>query len=165
MPPSITTGLLVLRDMFKLLSNTGYLFYWSRVHLFWNNNEVIIEANERLLKHVEWLLEDASIPSKATTRLAYNVTIRTFVVEWKAKGVLVCLEMYWGKNIVLELCEGEVVVTQPMMWYEKVFALNKDYACQSIYKVYTNEIHRIMKSNRINEWRSSGSLAKTFVRM
>jgi hypothetical protein len=151
-PTSITMDFLALRDMFRLLSETDYRSDWSQGKQWWNANEMTVEAHERVMQHMEKVIEAASPHErlKVATRLAYFINIRTIVAALKAIGAWECLKRKGGIDIIQELPpEGQAVAQNMMQRLEKAFALDLGGACQSIFRIFMNEVESVSIPNAV----------------
>jgi hypothetical protein len=151
-PTSITMDFLAIRDMFRLLSETGYRSDWSKGKQWWNANELTAEAHERVMQHMEKVIETAGPQErfKVATKLAYFINIRSMVASLKAIGAWDCLKRNGGIDIIQEpLPEGESAAPKLMARLEKAFALNPDHACQSIFRAFMNEVESVSIPNAV----------------
>lgn len=149
-PTKITMEFLALRDMFRLISETGYSVDWSRGKQWWNANELTTEAHERIMQHMEKVVRSTpSNPMKVATRLAYFINIRTMVAALKAIGAWDCLKMKGGQDIIQESPGGEAVAPKMTERLEKAFTLNQDPTCQSKYRIFMNEVENVSIPNAV----------------
>jgi hypothetical protein len=59
-PTSITMEFLAVRDMFCFFVRERYRFDWSEGKQWWNANEATIAAHERVMRHMETVVMDAT---------------------------------------------------------------------------------------------------------
>ena len=159
-PASVNMDFLATRDMFRLLSETDYRSNWKNGKQWWNANEATVEAHDRIMSHMESVVQTASAPMKIATRPAYFINSRTMVAALKAIGAWDCLEMHGGRDIVQEHPNGEAAVSKMMDRLEKAFQLNEDFNCKSLYRVFHNEIETVSIPNAVHTIGKEQGLSK-----
>ena len=148
-PAKVTLDFLSMRDMYRLLAETGYRSNWRDGKQWWNANEATVEAHNRIMTHMESVVKNASVPMKMASRLAYLINARTMMAALKAAGAWDCLETNGGRDIILGDPNTEPVVPNMLSTLEKAFKLNADVHCQSLYKVFYNEIEAVSLPNAV----------------
>lgn len=164
MPTAITMDFLALRDMFKLLAETGYSSDWNEGKQFWNANEITNKANNRIIGHMEAMLMVGKLRGQsmtAATRLANIISVNTTREAMHVIGAWDCLAVNGGREIIMEPPEpGKTIASIMLERLEKAFILNQDADCQSIYKIYAHEVETVLIPNAVQSLGKERGLSK-----